>query len=55
MNEAQAEEFKLLETHGQMKNGSAKKIEYLSSLTSGGKCDSIASVYGLTVHICGVI
>jgi len=57
MNKAQAEEFKLLETHGQMKNGSAKKIEH--HLNDKRHQEENVTAYpvhnGLTVHICGVI
>lgn len=58
MNKPQGEEFKLLETHGQVKNGWEKKTEHLSN---GKRPEDRSFVTthpghnGLMVHVCGVI
>lgn len=57
MTKPQAQEFKLFETHGEMKDGTEKKIERVPN----GKIhqeENVAthSVHNdLAVHVCGVI
>lgn len=57
MTKAQAEELKLLQTHGQMKDGTDKKTEH--HLNDKRHQEANVTAYpvhhGLTVHICGVI
>lgn len=57
MTEPQAEEFKLLETHGQVKDGSEKRIEHhLNDKRHQKENMTTYSMHnGLTVHVCGVI
>lgn len=54
MAKSQAQEFKLLETHGEMKDGSEKKTEHLPN---GKICQekNVKHILGLTVHVSGVI
>lgn len=56
MTKAQAEEFKLLETHCQMKDGSEKIEHHLNDKRHQEENVTAYPVHnGLTVHICGVI
>lgn len=57
MTEPQAEEFKLLETRGQVKDGSEKRIEHhLNDKRHQKENMTTYSMHnGLTVHVCGVI